>query len=459
METFNTTHDNSSGKGIPAPAPSSADSSRVLPAEVNVPTNTRPSLVFPESGYVGVSATIADEYSQRYESPKEFVYLDLLTGIGLVISGRLRADFGEMKVQPRLYTLKVAKSGWMRKSSSTSFARKVIDRAVKLAEKKARAAALAAEQASDPLATAQATTRSLMRVVAGVGSAEGLANAFQASPRILLTFDEFRRLEKKANAKDSVLTYMLNELYEGNEYDNHTKTSALEVKNGHLAILSNTTENVYLSLQNGAEMADVGFLNRFFLVYSEKLVRKPRPKAIPADVLDPLIEELAEKLAALPPLDEHGNATGEIALPLTPEADKLWAEFYVELEQSPLTTRLDSMGPRLMSLLAFLADKQEIDAEIVQATLDILEYQRRVREVLQPDDGVTPDAKVENAMLRQLKNRGELSERELKQFSNCGRQGRQACKRALDSLKDAKEIAARLETGGKKPVRMWRTVE
>ena len=79
-----------------------ADLNRVRPAEVNVPMNARPSLVFPISGYVGVLAEIAEAYSQRYESPKEFVYLDLLTIVGLILSGRVRADFGELKFQPRL---------------------------------------------------------------------------------------------------------------------------------------------------------------------------------------------------------------------------------------------------------------------------------------------------------------------------------------------------------------------
>jgi hypothetical protein len=435
-----------------------ADLSRVPPAEVNVPMNARPSLVFPISGYVGVLAEIADAYSQRYESPKEFVYLDLLTIVGLILSGRVRADFGELKFQPRLNTLKVAKSGWMRKSSSTSFARRTIDRAVTLAEKKARAKSLAAEQASDPLATAQTSTHPTIQVVAGVGSAEGLANAFQTSPRILLKFDEFRRLEKKANAEGSVLMYMINELSEGNEYDNHTKTAALEVRNGHLAILSNTTEEVYLSLQNAAEMGDVGFLNRWLLVYSDVQVRRPRPQAIPTEVLDPLIEELAQKLADLPPLDEKGNTTTEIVLPLTPEADRIWSEFYMEMEQSPLTTRLDSLGPRLMALFAFLADKREVDADIVRAVLDVIEYQRQVRELLQPDDGVTADARVESAMRRQLKQRGELTERKLKQYSNCRRYGTQACSRAIESLSKSKEITARLSPGAKLP-RLWRLAE
>ena len=450
---------------------SNPDSNRVSPASVGVSDSTNansntnsdsPSpLAFPESGYIGVLAEIADAYSQRYESPKEFVYLDLLTQVGLVLSGRLSVDLGEITVQPRLFTLKVAKSGWMRKSSSTSFAQRTIDRAVKLAESKVNAATLTAALATDPLASIPATTRPWMQTINGVGSAEGLANAFQKSPRILLTFDEFRRLEKKANADGSVLTYMLNELYERNKYSNHTKTAALDVTNGHLVLLSNTTEEVYLSLQNSTEMGDVGFLNRLFLIYSDKLVRRPRPKKIPDDILDPLVEQLADLLAALPPLDENGVASNEIRLSFTPDAGAIWDKFYLEMEQSPLTTRLDSLGPRLMGLFAFASGKSVIDVEIVRATIDVIEYQRRVRETLQPDTAMTPEAKVENLILRQLKKRGELTERDLKRYSNCGRYGSQACKRAITNLSDAKEIVAsfvpsdaKLPTGEKR--RVWR---
>ena len=45
-------------------------------------------LTFPDVAYVGVAAKIADLYAREHEAAKEFVYMDLLTLIGSVLSGR-----------------------------------------------------------------------------------------------------------------------------------------------------------------------------------------------------------------------------------------------------------------------------------------------------------------------------------------------------------------------------------
>jgi hypothetical protein len=74
---------------------------------------------FPESAYRGVAGEFAELYSQQYEPPKEFFYMDVLAIVGTLISGRFQVDFGGLNSQPRLFVLKVAKSAWRRKSFST----------------------------------------------------------------------------------------------------------------------------------------------------------------------------------------------------------------------------------------------------------------------------------------------------------------------------------------------------
>src|SRR5262249_28502973 len=91
-------------------------------------------LSFPETGYVGAAAHWADVMSRHYESPKKFFYIDLLTLLGTALSGRVRVNFGGLVTQPRLYTLKIAKSGWRRKSTSTSFAEKFLTSVLKEAD-------------------------------------------------------------------------------------------------------------------------------------------------------------------------------------------------------------------------------------------------------------------------------------------------------------------------------------
>jgi len=57
--------------------------------------------LFPQSAYFGVGARFAELYASRYESAKEYLYVDFLTALGTVLSGRFRADFGELNTQPR----------------------------------------------------------------------------------------------------------------------------------------------------------------------------------------------------------------------------------------------------------------------------------------------------------------------------------------------------------------------
>jgi hypothetical protein len=111
---------------------------------------------FPESGYVGIAAEFAEVYSQRYETPKEFLYMDLLALIGVALSGRFRVGFGRIVTQPRLYLLKIAPTAWSRKSTSTSFAGDFL-------------------LSADPgVLRFGVEPQSLLRMISGAGSAEGL---------------------------------------------------------------------------------------------------------------------------------------------------------------------------------------------------------------------------------------------------------------------------------------------
>ena len=123
-----------------------------------IPAWSSTRIVFPETGYLGVAAKFAQAYSEQYESPKEFFYVDCLALIGAQISGRVRADF-DLPCQPRLYLLKVAMSAWRRKSTSTQFADKFVRSALEI------------------LGPEQLLPDDWAKVVYGVGSAEGLAAA------------------------------------------------------------------------------------------------------------------------------------------------------------------------------------------------------------------------------------------------------------------------------------------
>ena len=324
-------------------------------------------------------------------------------------------------------------SAWFRKSTSTQFADKFV------------------RSALDILGPEQFLPHDWAKVVYGVGSAEGLAHCLEpqkeddgsitgTTRRAVLVFDEFRRFEAKAGIQNSALRPMVNELYERNEYDNLTKSVPIQILDGHLVFMANSTEETYKNLLDAAEFQDIGFLNRLFLVTSDARKRVAKPKTPPESVLAPMREELAEYIGALPPLNSDGSASREVVIPLTPEAERQWENWYMALEETDETARLDNLGMRLMGLLAFTSGQSAIGESLLRSVLDILEYQRQVRSVYRPIEGENVWAKLEQKIRLALKRHGPLSRRDLCRYTNAHRHGLKAFESALANLTRNREV-------------------
>jgi hypothetical protein len=383
---------------------------------------------FPENGYIGVAAEFAELYSRSYESPKEFLYMDCLTLIGASASGRVRADF-DLPVQPRLYALKVAKSAWRRKSTSTRLAEQFVQSAIEELK------------SLDPCYWA--------KVIYGVGSAEGLGHSLKPSKlrkqnaeadhcqftkRVVLSFDEFRRFESKAGIRNSVLLPMVNELYESNQFDNLTNEHPFQIQDGHLSFLSNTTEETFKNMLNAPEFRDLGFFNRLFTLASDSRKRVAKPKAPSEDLVAPIRAKLAGYFAALGPLNEDGSASEEIVIPLSPEAERKWGKWYCDLPETEETARLDNLGMRLMGLLAFSDGRSVVDECLLQSVLAILEYQRQVRLLYRPIEAENPCARMEEKIRRAIREHGPLSKRDLYKRTYAERAGLEVFVNAMRNL-------------------------
>ena len=281
----------------------------------------------------------------------------------------------------------------------------------------------------------------------GAGSAEGLANALtdprndlRQTRRVALVFDEFRRFEAKTRISNSALLPMVNELYELNEYDNLTKENPIHIRDGHLVFLANSTEETYKNLLDAAEFRDIGYLNRLFIVTSDKKKRVARPKAPPESVLAPIREELTDYIMALPPLRPDGSAEHEKIIALTPGACQLWDDWYEALEETDETARLDNLGMRLMGLLAFTSGQSTVGESLLRSVLDILEYQRQVRAIYRPIEATNDWARMEQKIRQVLQVRGPLSDRDLRRHTNADRYGMKTFRNALNNLNVAGDI-------------------
>jgi hypothetical protein len=407
------------------------------------------SVTFPESAYLGIGAKFAEFYDLRSEPPKEFFYLEFLTQAGGMLSGRIKTDF-PYSVQPRLYLLKIGPAGWGRKSFCSEETQKLIDRAHMILNP---GKALGYD---DPRASDGVRFQKALHTLWGAGSGEGLVKIFDKYHRVLFHLDELRRLEQKLAIDGSTLLTALIELFGKNHYQNQVLKNPIDIQNAHLALSANTTTENFESMIRGGEMVRSGFFGRVFLAANETEKRITRSE-FPEPELQALAEEFAEILRAAPSLDSTtGLPTNERVIKLSSGAYELWDEYYQTVERTEQTERFDTYGQRLMAILAFTSGESEVDVQVVRAVLEILEYQRTLREIYWPSEAETKEALVQEKVLRFLRRKSHLAftAREIEQYTKLRKKyGGEAIPEALAVLCKRREVLVFPFKPGKKQVR------
>jgi hypothetical protein len=383
-------------------ASTSEDSSpaklKILEAEPELlPTHQFPE--FPEEAYIGVLADYAELMSRHYETPKEFVYFSTLLIVGAALSGRVRADFGSLGTQPRLFGVKIGPVGTSKKSTADMLAEKFVTRALSAATR---------TQDDEFFPTVVDQSSQWMFVLPGAGSGEGVLAALQTNKRVFLRYDELERFAKKANADGSVLGTAVNELFESTRYANATKDGTRSVSGVFLGFSANLPLEQFESTSGAGRLQELGLWSRLIFVVGDRRHRILQVVDPPDEKMKPLVDELAGYFEALPTKQDPQTKgklvpEREIKLPLTPEARELWNTYENVIGFGPDTTRLDIIGMRLMAILAFTSGKQAIDADVVRAVLAVLKYQKTIRELYKPSRAETIDAKVEGSIMRCVK--------------------------------------------------------
>ena len=380
-------------------------------------------LEFPKEAHIGILGDFADLYSKHYESPKEFFFFDAVVVAAIILSGRVRADFGDLEPHTRLYGFKIGPSGTSKKSSSFKMAKKFVTNAVSQAT------------GDDMFATnEQAAQDEALRVLSGAGSGEGLAVALTRNRRVLLYFDEFERFLKKAGADSSILGMIVNELFESLEFSNVTRDRDTHLSDAHLGFATNMSLEQFESVSGVNQLVEIGLWNRTMFIVANR--RQKCPTILPPNKA--IVEQLTTKLANV--LSPYLSSREEKILPLTAEAKALWATIDDVIGTDEDTTRLDTIGMRVMAVLAVTSGKNEIDAEVIRATFAWLKYQKTIRQRYKPSQAETNDAKIEAAILKQLKQRGPLANRDLEKYTNASRYGTPAFKKIREALEGEGKI-------------------
>jgi len=404
---------------------------------------------FPNAAYLGIGAEFAELYAQHYESPKEFFYFDFLMLMGTSLSGSVRADFGDLKTHPRLFGLKIGPSGTSKKSTSFDIAEHFVRSAWNAALKDKGVVADETEDFWGDAAVIDHSSK-VCKIIPGAGSAEGILPVFRANKRILVYFDEFDRFEKKAGTEHSVLGTMFNELFERLSYSNYTAQNSIEVAGVHLGMLSNVPLDQFESMASSGKLSKIGFWNRFTFVISDRRQKCHRIVAPSPGKVRELVDCLARYLAPLYESVERKvkgkkvkvlQPKTEVKLQLTAEARERWAEFEDILGTGSSVTRLDTIGMRLMAILAVTSGKTEIDLEVVEAVLAFLQYQETVRENYRPSQAQNPVAKMQEALLRALRKAEKpLSDRDLRRAAHADDEGEEVYQKTRELLRKGGRI-------------------
>jgi hypothetical protein len=356
-------------------------------------------LAFPRHVMTGAAGYFADVLSDCMEPPPHFFFMSYLTCLGSLISGKVTLR-SELQPQPRLYTIILGESADDRKSTAIN---KTVD-----------------------------FFRSAVRdypACLGVGSAEGLQRRLARDLNLLLVYDEFKAFVSKSKVDGSVLLPCVTTLFESNRYESHTKDREVSLSGVHLSMLAASTIGTYERTWD-AQFTDIGLNNRLFLVPGSGARRFAIPGRVPQQEWDVMRQEVGKLLRQASMFSE---------LELTPAAFELYNRWYLGLEQSIHTKRLDTYAMRFMILLTVNECKTEVDETTVAAVIDMMNWQLRARQLHDPIDADSSIAKLEEKIRRTLKV-GPKSERDLKRAVNYQRVGVWAYQTAIKNLEAGKDI-------------------
>ncbi|ACX52292.1 conserved hypothetical protein [Ammonifex degensii KC4] len=397
-------------------------------------TNSPPEEVlppFPEDVLTGICGDVARLFAEHLEAPVQFWYFSALTALGAAISGHVTLA-GALREPPRLYTVLVGESADPRKST-------------------------AIELVSDFFKEALGDLAPYVQ--RGIGSAEGLAVAVErlgAPRRVLLELDELKLFVDKAMVQGSVLLTVVNSLFSRVNYDAPTKHRNIRFEDTHLSLLAACTRETYESMWTPAFL-DIGFVNRLWVVPGKPTKDVPLPRELPEGQVQELkrrLREIVEKATQATFRIRTWGTKEEVALPyewklgMTPEAERIWSEWYTARPRDLHAKRLETYGLRLAVLLeASRGNFEAIEADTIEKVVKLLRWQHECRQLLFPVDAATKTAIVEEKIRKTLRRARRMAFRDLYRAINAQRYGGYVFELAVRSLVELGEVEVR---GGRK---------
>jgi hypothetical protein len=296
----------------------------------------------------GLAGEVVRAIEPETEADPAALLATFLTAFGNAVGPAPHARAGSVNHPPRLFTLIVGETARSRKGTSWADVSSIMDRA-------------------DPGWAG--------RVLSGFGSGEAIIDAVRDpqgddpgadDKRVTIRESEFARFLRVMSRQGSTLGPIFRDAWDGERLSHRTVGKGVKVATGaHISAIAHVTRD-----ELGGELLDVdianGFINRFLPVLARRSRRLPSGGNLDKQV----VAELGVKVrSAL----ENARKVGRLTR--TPEADKRWSDWYMNLPEDvygvfgAVTARAEAQVLRLSVAYALLDGSRTIGVPHLEAAL------------------------------------------------------------------------------------------
>ena len=348
---------------------------------------------FPAHIMRGWDRDFVELYADRLESPPQFFWGSYMACVGAIVAPKIRFDLA-INTPIRVYILLLGESADSRKSTAMEQTEKLFLRAYD----------------------------GKFCFTYGVNSGVGLRQVLEKQPSTILDYDEFRQFLKVSSYSNSDLLDLVTQLYSRDVAESHKSDNHVVIRNVHLSLLAACTLKTYSHVYDG-DAIDIGFSNRVFIIPGRRTERKPFPRSFGDTELAPLLNAIT-KIEAIP---------AKTYSP-TQNAVKIFSDWYRGYEISDFSKRIEDYAMRFMTLLAVVRGESVVTDTIVLDTIDLINWQIKMRSQYDPVDADGMLAKMEGKIVGLLRSNETVSYWDLFRKTGARRCGIEVFDRALNTL-------------------------
>lgn len=362
------------------------------------------------TAFQGIAGDYADLIAEHSEADPAGVILCFLTYAGNVL-GRTRYFSVNSKMHhPNLYSVIVGVSGKGRKGTTVSEVDSIFRRVCNSWHKGCRRSGLV---------TGEGLIEEIKDPVEEESEGEFVVRGGSSDKRRLCEEPEFAKVLIKMKHKDSILSSVVRDLWDSNDFQHMTKRNPVTVTSPHVSLVTSITQEELLHVMPRSEVHN-GTANRFLFGYVERERLIPLPKPIPTIFTDPLDSMLSELLG-------DGSEIGQVKLLLgempfdSQQTEHYWCEVYEDRETredglGEFTRRSLAQARRLALVYSSLDGRQSVSRSDIEASLAVVDYSESTIRSIYGVGYLSPE---EERLLRRVAESNQITRSEVhKVFNN-----------------------------------------